>query len=331
MSRAATGVPGPLAFALLRQLADGRFHSGEAMARRFGMSRASVHNAMHEIIGHGVTVHRVRGRGYRLARPLHWLDMGQIEAELGAARDGLQIEILEHAGSSNALLLQRAAHGAPGGSVLAVEWQSAGRGRMGRTWHAALGDALTFSVLWRFERGLSGLSGLSLAVGVAVMRALRELGVHDAGLKWPNDVLLPQGKLAGILIEAQGEMLGPSAVVVGVGLNLAPPPEAARLDQPAADLLACGVPLEQRSRVLGMTLKHLSMVLRQFAASGFAPFREEWEQAHQFRQRPVALRMPDGTVVEGIALGVTQEGALRVETAGGVREFHSGEVSLRGR
>jgi len=330
MSRAATGMPGPLAFALLRQLADGHFHSGEALARQFGMSRASVHNAMHEIIGHGVTVHRVRGRGYRLARPLHWLDRGQIEAELGAVRDGLQIEILDHAGSSNALLLQRAAQGAPSGYVLAVEWQSAGRGRMGRTWHAALGDALTFSMLWRFERGLSGLSGLSLAVGVAVMRALHDLGVHDVGLKWPNDVLLPQGKLAGILIEAQGEMLGPSAVVVGIGLNLAPP-EAGRLEQAAADLLACGVPLEQRSRVLGLLLKHLSKVLHQFAADGFAPFRAEWEQAHQFRQRPVAVRMPDGTMVEGIALGVTQEGALRVESAGGVREFHSGEVSLRGR
>ena len=323
--------PRPLAFALLRMLADGRFHSGEAMARQIGMSRASVHNAMREIVSHGVTVHSVRGRGYKLARPLHWLDAAQIGKALGEACDGLQIDILEHAGSSNALLLQRATQGAPGGSVLAVEWQSAGRGRMGRSWHAGLGDALTFSVLWRFERGLSGLSGLSLAVGVALLRALRELGVPQARLKWPNDVMLEEGKLAGILIEAQGEMLGPCAVVIGIGLNLAPPPAAARLDQPAADLLACGITLSERSRVLGLVLKHLVMVLQQFAADGFAPFREEWEQAHLFRQRPVMLRMPDGSAVEGVALGVTDAGALRVETAGGLREFHSGEVSLRGR
>ncbi|MDD2700069.1 MAG: biotin--[acetyl-CoA-carboxylase] ligase [Sideroxydans sp.] len=328
MNSATNAVPKPLTFALLRLLADGEFHSGEEMAVQLEMSRASVHNALQDVAQFGVMLHSVRGRGYRLSHPLCWLDKEIILAEVGAT---LNIEILDYATSSNALLLQAASRGAFSGSVLAVEWQSAGRGRLGRTWHAGLGDALTFSVLWRFECGLAALSGLSLAVGVAMMRALRELGVQDAGLKWPNDVMLPSGKLAGILLEAQGDMLGPSAVVIGIGLNLAAPADAARIGQAAGDLSACGIALDQRNKVLSILLKHLESMLREFAVRGFTALRKEWESAHIYDHRPVEMLMPDGKRIEGIALGVTDEGALRVETADGLREFHSGEVSLRGR
>ncbi|GAB5606346.1 biotin--[acetyl-CoA-carboxylase] ligase [Sideroxyarcus sp. TK5] len=320
-----------LTFTLLRLLADGEFHSGEDMAGRLGMSRASVHNALQDVAQYGVLLHSVRGRGYRLAHPLCWLDKERILAEAGDARSVLDIEILEHATSSNALLLQAAAQGAASGRVLAVEWQSAGRGRLGRTWHAGLGEALTFSLLWRFECGLAALSGLSLAVGVAMMRGLRELGVRDAGLKWPNDVMLPSGKLAGILLEAQGDMLGPSTVVIGIGLNLVAPADADRIGQAVGDLSACGVPPGQRNRVFAILLKHLVSVLREFSAHGFTALHKEWESAHMHADRPVEMLMPDGKRIQGIALGVTDEGALRVRTAEGVREFHSGEVSLRGR
>ena len=331
MSIARNAAPRPLTFALLRSLADGEFHSGEEMAQQLDISRASVHNALQDVAQYGVKLHSVRGRGYQLAQPLWWLDKDRILADVGDARSALNLEILEYATSSNALLLQAASRGAPGGSVLAVEWQSAGRGRLGRTWHAGLGGALTFSILWRFECGLAALSGLSLAVGVAMMRALRELGVNDAGLKWPNDVMLPTGKLAGILLEAQGDMLGPSAVVIGIGLNLAAPSEASKIGQAAGDLSACGIPLSQRNKVLAVLLKHMVTVLREFSANGFTALHKEWERAHIYERRPIEMSMPDGQRIEGIALGVTAEGALRVETAEGLREFHSGEVSLRGR
>lgn len=331
MSIARSAAPKPLTFALLRSLADGEFHSGEEMAQQLDISRASVHNALQDVAQYGVKLHSVRGRGYQLAQPLWWLDKDQILAEVGEARSALNLEIIDHATSSNALLLQAASQGAASGRVLAVEWQSAGRGRLGRTWHAGLGEALTFSLLWRFECGLAALSGLSLAVGVAMMRALRELGVNDAGLKWPNDVMLPSGKLAGILLEAQGDMLGPSAVVIGIGLNLAVPAEVSKIGQKVGDLSACGVSLGQRNQVLAALLKHLVSVLREFSADGFTALHKEWERAHIYDQRPVEILMPDGKRIEGIAQGVTAEGALRVETAEGLREFHSGEVSLRGR
>ncbi|GAB1235170.1 biotin--[acetyl-CoA-carboxylase] ligase [Ferrigenium sp. UT5] len=318
----------PRTFALLRCLADGEFHSGEAMAGQLGLSRASVHNALQEVGAYGLDLHRVRGRGYRLARPLYWLDAAAIKEQMAGA-GALQLEIIDHATSTNAMLLQRAALGAPSGSVLAAEWQSAGRGRLGRAWHAALGDALTFSVLWRFACGLGALSGLSLAVGVAVLRALHELGVGEASLKWPNDILLPEGKLAGILLEAQGDMLGPSAVVIGVGLNLNLSETArAAIDQPAGALAA--VPLRDRSRVLGILLRHLWQVLHLFTAHSFAALKAEWERGHAFQQREVRLSLPDGTTCAGRVLGVTDEGALRVATAAGERVFHAGEISLRG-
>ncbi len=323
--------PKPLTFSLLRLLADGDFHSGEDMAQRLGLSRTSVHNALHAVENFGIKLHSVRGRGYQLSHPLYWLDAGEIGAGLGEARDVLQIELLDHAPSSNALLMQRAALGAASGSVLALEWQSAGRGRLGRAWHSGLGDALTFSLLWRFECGLAALSGLSLAVGVAVVRALHELGVPGAGLKWPNDVLLGRGKLAGILLEAQGDMLGPSAVVIGIGLNLTRPKQAdIEIDQPVSDLASCGIPLQDRNRVLALLLKHLVKILREFALHGFAPLRAEWESDHLFQQRAAKLLLPDGATVEGEVQGVTDEGALRLLTSSGERIFNAGEISLRG-
>jgi BirA family biotin operon repressor/biotin-[acetyl-CoA-carboxylase] ligase len=322
--------PHSLTFALLRQLADGEFHSGEVLGRKFGVTRATVNNALKDVANYGLTLYCVRGRGYRLARPLQWLDARLIRAGLGKARNDLHIEILEHAQSSNAQLLQRAAQGAASGTVLAVECQTAGRGRLGRIWHSGLGDALTFSVLWRFESGLAALSGLSLAVGVAMIRALVELGVHGVGLKWPNDVILNNGKLAGILLEAQGDMLGPSAVVIGIGLNLTvADPLHGRIDQAVSDLASLNIPLPERNLVLAVSLKHLVPVLREFARHGFATLRAEWENYHVFQHRRVKLLLPDGGQVTGTALGVTDGGALRLETELGVRMFNAGEVSMR--
>jgi BirA family biotin operon repressor/biotin-[acetyl-CoA-carboxylase] ligase len=326
----AADTPGVLTFKLLRRLADGEFHSGEVLARDFGVTRATVNNALRDVASYGLTLYSVRGRGYRLAQPLQWLDADLINARFGSARGELHIEIRDHATSSNALLLQRATQGAASGSVLAAEWQTAGRGRLGRVWLSGLGDALTFSLLWRFKSGLAALSGLSLAVGIAMIRALQELGVPGVGLKWPNDVLLNGGKLAGILIEAQGDMLGPSAVVIGIGLNMRVP-EALRdrIDQRVSDLASLDMTVPERNAVLAVLLKHLTAVLHEFSAGGFAPLRAEWESHYLFRERPVKLLLPDGTHIAGMVLGVTDEGALRLVTAQGEQVFNSGEVSLR--
>ncbi len=322
--------PRPLTFALLRMLADGEFHSGAALAQQFAVSRTSVHNALQDVAQYGVTLYSVKGRGYRLAQPVQWLDVAQVRAALRAPGRFL-IEVADSAASSNSELLRRAVQGAPGGTVLALEWQSAGRGRMGRSWHAGLGGSLMFSLLWRFNTGVAALSGLSLAVGLALVRVLRRLGADGVGLKWPNDVVDERGKLAGILIEAQGDMLGPSAVVVGVGLNLRLPDAVVRqVDQPVSDLAQSLPDLPERNQLLAHLLQELADVLDVFAAAGFAGLRAEWEQAHLYQGRAVAMLLPDGSRSEGTVLGVTEAGALRVRTAAGEQVFNAGEISLRG-
>ena len=316
---------------MLRVLADGEFHSGETMARTLGVSRASVWNALHGLDEVGVEVFKVRGRGYRLAQPLFLLDQAQVKRELGAHASRFAVEVLDCAESTNTLLLQRAAAGASDGSVVAAEWQTQGRGRRGRVWHSMPGAALTFSLLWRFQQGAGFLAGLSLAVGIAVARTLDALGVHDAGLKWPNDVVWRGRKLAGILIEMQGDMLGPSAAVIGVGLNCSLPDVLReRIDQPVVDLAtACGA-APDRNRVLGLLLIELERVLDGFACDGFAPLRNEWRRRDVLQNKTVRLALPDGNFVSGMARGVADDGALLIANEAGRRHFHAGEVSFGG-
>jgi BirA family transcriptional regulator, biotin operon repressor / biotin---[acetyl-CoA-carboxylase] ligase len=319
-----------LSFQALRLLADGEFRSGEAMARTLRVSRASVWNALSGLDEVGIDLHRVRGRGYRLAQPFNLLDAQSVLAALAGAARFFKIEVRDRAESTNTLLLEHAAQGAATGSVIAAEWQTHGRGRRGSVWHAAPGATLTFSVLWRFQQGAGFLAGLSLAVGVAVARALAALGVHDAGLKWPNDVLWRGRKLAGILIEMQGDMLGPSAAVIGIGLNCRLPAVLrGRIDQPAVDLETACSAASDRNHAFALLLIELARVLDAFAQDGFAPLRDEWQRRHVYQRQPVELALPDGAVVSGTAEGVAEDGALLLATQSGQRRFHSGDVRLR--
>lgn len=329
-------IPKPLTFALLRLLADGEFHSGEVLAQQLGVSRASVNNALRNIDQYGLLLFSVRGRGYCLQSAPQWLDKNRVASLLAQDAADFDLEVMDSTPSTNTLLLQRASGGAPGGSVIAAELQTMGRGRQGRVWHSGLGNALTFSLLWRFDCGLSGLAGLSLAAGLGLIRALQSLGIKGASLKWPNDVLGPNGKVAGILVEAQGDMLGPSAVVIGIGINLSLPQQVLTLvDQPAGDLSQLITVLPDRNLLLAEILRELARVMRQFSAGGFAVVREEWESCHCYQQQPVQLLLPDGSSVLGIVRGVNRDGALMVEIKSAMngqaemRIFHAGEISLR--
>lgn len=336
-----------LTFPILHLLADGRFHSGEAMASHFKVTRSTIWNALQDAEALGVQIFSVRGRGYKLPEPLTLLDKQQVLAALGeqnaAGTPDIHLEIHQQLESTNTYLMKQAGANANLGygpaaahaTCVAAELQTKGRGRRGRSWQAALGASLTFSLLWRFQCGASALSGLSLAVGVAMMRALRQSGVPQARLKWPNDVIVAGKKgylkLAGILIELQGDMDGPSAAVIGIGINLRLPEEMRRhIDQPAIDLAELVQPSINPNVLLGTLLKQLALVLGEFERDGFDGLRSEWLQYHAYHMQSVRLLLPDGRELYGVVNGVAADGVLLVDTAQGEQRFSSGEISLRG-
>lgn len=319
-----------LTFPILRLLADGKFHSGEDIARHFNVSRTSVWNALQHAEQLGVEIFSVQGRGYKLPQPVALLDEQSILSTLGDQAALVQIEVHDHLASTNSYLMQNI-HVARHATCVVANLQTGGRGRRGRSWHAGLGASLTFSLLWRFQCGASALSGLSLAVGVALMRSLHEFGISDSQLKWPNDVLINREKLAGILIELQGDMEGPSTAVIGMGINLNLPDNLKQqIEQPVTDLASVFNGTINPNHLLGILLKHLSNVLFAFEQGGFAALRDEWTQHHAYHEQDVRMLMPDGREIHGVVQGITEDGSLLVTTAEGVQRFISGEISLRG-
>lgn len=326
---------------LLQLLADGRFRSGEELGAATGVSRASVWKLLREVRALGVDVEAVRGRGYRLARALELLDEASIRTAMtatAAARLPL-IEVFPEIDSTNRYLLACAAHppspSTKGGMGLTpraciAERQLAGRGRRGRHWVSPFGANIYLSLLWRFDTRPAALEGVSLAVAVAVVRALGALGITGIGLKWPNDVRWEGRKLAGILLEVSGETTGAVNLVAGIGINMSMPDAVgADIDQPWTDLaqVAGGVSVS-RNRLAGLLLQHLVAVLVEFEAHGPGALLGEWANYDELRGRVVELHLPGG-VIEGIAVGVDGTGALLLDRAGRVERFFSGEVSVR--
>ena len=205
--------------------------------------------------------------------------------------------------------------------------QDAGQGRRGRPWVSPPGANLYLSVSRRFAHPVAALSGLSLAAGVALVEALHALGVAEAGLKWPNDVLAGGRKLGGVLVNLRGEGAD-TAAVIGLGLNLRMPADAGEgIDQPWCDLASLG---HDRTRVEVATavIAHLVEALEQFDTAGFEPFIARWDRLDVFRGRDV--RIVDGIdVATGTVLGIDGAGALRLRVDGSERRFHGGELGLR--
>ena len=319
-----------LTFPILRLLTDGKFHSGETIAQQLKVSRTTVWNALQHAEKLGITIFSVRGRGYKLPQAVILLDEQLILSAIGEQRAWFKLEVHDHLESTNTYLMKKLSNGQAHASCVAANLQTNGRGRRGRTWQAGLGASLTFSLLWRFQCGASALSGLSLAVGVALVRTLHSFGISQAQLKWPNDVLIGREKLAGILIELQGDMEGPSAAVIGIGINLSLPASLKQqIDQPVTDLASVAQQSINPNELLGVLLKHLAEVLSNFEQQGFAEMRGEWIKHHAYHDQPVKMLHPDGRETLGTVIDVAEDGILLVRTAQGDQRFSSGEISLR--
>ncbi|GAB3030073.1 bifunctional biotin--[acetyl-CoA-carboxylase] ligase/biotin operon repressor BirA [Oleiagrimonas citrea] len=313
---------------LLAALADGAPLSGADLARQLGLTRAAVWKQVEQLRQQGLPIEAQRGAGYRLPWPVQLLDAERIAEGCTPSPAALEVHWSLDSTSSEC---QRRASTLPDASIMLAETQHAGRGRRGRSWLSPPGLNMYLSCLKRFERGFAALSGLSLAVGVALVRALTALGYDDVGLKWPNDVLVRSrgAKLAGILVELSGEYQGPSTAVIGVGLNLRLP-DALRLQagQAVADLAELDVELPDRNRVVAEVIGQLLRALQTFDTQGFEAFVEEYAARDLLRERHLRLSDARGQY-EAFGDGVDARGALRVLREGQSVLVDSADVTVR--
>lgn len=318
-------------YSMLSMLSDGRFHSGQALAEALGVSRTAVWKQLRKLAEFGLAVQSVPGRGYRLGSALELLCEAKITQSLDAeTRRRLQsLEILPQTASTNDHLKGWLHAADAQGAVCLAEHQSQGRGRRGRAWQSPFGKNLYLSLLWRFPCGPAAMQGLSLAVGIALLRALEQAGLTGAGIKWPNDIQVQGEKLAGILIDMSGEASGPTSTVIGVGINIAMPEAAGEgIDQPWTDMQQHVQAKVSRNQLAAFVLNHIVAAAVQYEQRGLSAFLAQWQQYDLVQGRMVALQTPQGEVI-GRAEGIDESGALRVHVNGLERRFSSGEISLR--
>jgi len=319
---------------LLRLLADGELHSGEELAARLAISRAAVWKHLQLLDDWGIELQATPGRGYQLREPLELLDAGAIRDALPqwAAGRLRNLEVHEELSSTSDHLLAVAELPAGRFDACLAEFQSAGRGRRGRRWLAPFASGLCLSVNWSFRDAPSALSALSLAVGVAILRALRRLDIHGLALKWPNDIVHGRRKLGGILIDMRGEAAGPAYVVVGAGINVHLP-QSLRAALLADGIEAAGL-VELLDKPLGRNglaaslVNEIALALEEFGARGLSAFMDEWQGADDLIDQPVRV-LQGAETVEGLARGIDADGALLVDVGGARRRILSGEVTIR--
>lgn len=307
---------------ILSELASGEFVSGEALASTLGVSRTAISNHISALEEYGIDIYSVKGKGYKLNGSLSLVDESLLKSQI-ANRSFYFDEIP----STNAFILKHADE-LVSGDICVAEYQSAGRGRRGRVWVSPYGCHLYFSMYWQFPQGMAQAMGLSLVVACSIVSVLKQLGVQGVGVKWPNDIYLDSRKLAGVLIEMNGQTDSECNLVIGIGLNMAMGEQhAALIDQPWSDLTGQqSVP--DKTELLVRLQKQLQLDLTEFQQSGLKPFQQRWRDADLFQNQPVKLMMGHDEI-HGIYRGVDEQGAVMLESDSGVQTYIGGEISLR--
>jgi BirA family transcriptional regulator, biotin operon repressor / biotin---[acetyl-CoA-carboxylase] ligase len=319
---------------LLRLLADGKFHSGTELSRTLAISRSAIWKQLHTLSELGVELKAVSGKGYKLQQPLQLLDSHRIGGYLDQQTLPLikRLEIHDAMPSTNRYLQELAGKGGESGLVCFAEYQTDGKGRRGRRWISPFGHNIYLSILWRYQDGPAAIAGLSLALGVAVVRALRQLGVGGVGLKWPNDIYWRQRKLAGILVEVSGESSGPCHAVIGLGVNFyLSAHQAESIDQPWTDLnnLLGETAYARRNELAALLLNHLMPVVADFENENIKKYADEWRSYDCMLGKKVSLFI-GRQAHEGTVAGIDDNGLLLLKDGvGQLRAFASGEVSFR--
>lgn len=312
---------------LLELLKDGRFHSGQALGEVLGVSRSAIWKQLQLLEAElGLVIHKVRGRGYQLATPITLLSCAEI-SRCSSPSSAWDVRIFDSIDSTNAEALRSIEGGAVAPFLVLAERQTAGRGRRGRKWISPFAENIYYSLVLRIDGGLRQLEGLSLVVGLAVMHTLREYGIPRAGLKWPNDVLVGQKKVAGILLELVGDPADVCHVVLGVGINVNMQ-SAEGVDQEWTSIRLESGQVTDRNQLVARLSETLVAYLERHRLDGFSAIQDEWEQGHLWQGREVSL-IAGVNKIDGVVLGIDRQGALRLSVEGEEKTYSGGELSLR--
>ncbi len=318
---------------ILMVLADGQFHSGTELAEILNVSRSAICKQFKGLSEFGIQHCAVSGKGYRLDYALELLNATTISQLLSKNHQSLlsTLEIHDSLNSTNSYLVDYAQQHAASGIVCFAEHQSAGKGRRGRTWVSPYGSNLYMSILWRFQQGgIAATAGLSLAIGIAVIRALKQHHIDDVSLKWPNDIYSQGKKLGGILIEVSGETDGPCSAVIGLGLNLfLPASEAQTITQAWTDLTTVtGIVPVSRNQLAATLISHILTIVNGFETVGIQTYLDEW-RSYDCLQGHLATLYIGQQKIDGLVEGIDDNGLLLIKRADGtIQAFASGEVSF---
>lgn len=319
---------------LLQILANGKYHSGAALGEHFGVSRAAIWKVIKKLEEtFKLTVFAVKGKGYKLQNAIELLDKDIIVKQLDkkTKQHVSQLDVFFDIDSTNSYLTSKSIDGAASGYVVLAEQQTNGQGRRGRTWYSPFGSNLYLSLLWRYPYGPAQLGCLSLFIAVAIVRALKTLGISDVGVKWPNDIYWKNKKLAGILLEMRGEANGPSAVVIGLGLNLSMKSDNVdtekNIGQPWIDLETIIGSKVDRNHFTSSVIDSLVDVLNAVPEKQMELLKE-WQSMDVLRDEEIEIQFAD-KVIHGKALGINSDGALKVLHNNKEIVCHSGDVSIR--
>ena len=317
---------------VLNQLEHTRYHSGQDLAKLFGVTRATIHNCILRITAMGIAVDRVRGKGYKLLAPLDLLDETIIKSHLtSSVKEKLsQLDILHEVDSTNRYIQDYSLPQIKHFSVVLAEMQRAGKGRRGREWVSPYAANIYMSVLWPLQKSLSEVGGLSSLLSISLVKALRDMGVTDLGLKWPNDIYCHNKKLAGLLIECSGEVNGASKMVIGVGVNVRMSQQAdVEIDQAWTDIIShTSNGVITRNEVVAQLLNHLYETLAEFDSAHVDNIDAQWAKWDILMDKPVILQTLRENI-HGVARGIDAHGYLLLETNNTIQRISAGDVSLR--
>ncbi|MDP5255835.1 MULTISPECIES: bifunctional biotin--[acetyl-CoA-carboxylase] ligase/biotin operon repressor BirA [unclassified Vibrio] len=310
--------------AILQRIADGQFHSGEALGEDLGISRAAVAKHIKSLRAWGLDIYRVQGKGYCLEKPLQLLDSEKIVSRFG------RVDVFAEIDSTNQYLMEQLTE-LEQGRVCLAEYQSAGRGRRGRKWVSPFGQNLYLSMYWNLSAGLGAAMGLSLAIGIATVEALEKLDIHGVKLKWPNDLYYQDKKLAGVLVELSGQTGGVADVVIGMGMNIAiSEQDSQAITQPwsCIEEIVPGRRID-RNQLASALIESWHQTLVEYETSGLGAFLARWQRLDNYLGRPVRLIIGEQQH-HGVMKGINEQGAVLLENDQGTQAFFGGEISMRG-